>query len=409
MRVVIAGAGHAGGTIAGLLRVFGFEGPVALVGEEPAPPYQRPPLSKAYLKGEADQSVLELKGDGFYAEHGIDLRTQVRVEAVDRVRARVALSDGSELAYDRLVLATGGRPRRLPLPGADLPGVLELRTLADAEALKAALRPGARLAVVGGGYVGLEAAAAARTLGAEAVVIEREARVLARVACGPLSDFFQERHRAEGVEILTGAQVDGFEAGPDGGVGAVRLGDGRRIACTAALVGVGAVANDELARAAGLRCAEEPGGGVMVDEDARTSDPAVFAIGDVSRRPLAVYDRPFRLESVPNALEQAKLAAAAIVGRPRPPFETPWFWSDQYDIKLQIAGVPFDSDATLIRGEPASGRFAVFHLKGDLVQAVEAVNAPAEFLAGRQLIARRTPVSLDKLRDLSVNMKAVAA
>jgi 3-phenylpropionate/trans-cinnamate dioxygenase ferredoxin reductase subunit len=409
MRVVIAGAGHAGGTAAGLLRVFGFEGSIALVGEEPAPPYQRPPLSKAYLKGEADQSVLELKGDGFYAEHDIDLRLGVRVERVDRQAGRVILSDGTALAYDRLILAAGARPRRLSTPGADLLGVLELRTLADADALKAVLRPGARLAVVGGGYVGLEAAAAARALGAQAVVIERESRVLARVACGPLSDFFQDRHRAEGVEIVTGAQVQGFEAGPDGAVAAVRLGDGRRIACTAALVGVGAVANDELARAAGLLCAEEPGGGVVVDEDARSSDASIFAIGDMSRRPLPVYGRAFRLESVPNALEQAKLAAAAILDRPRPPTETPWFWSDQYDIKLQIAGVPFDSDATLIRGEPASGRFAVFHLKGELIQAVEAVNAPAEFLAGRQLIARRTPVSLEALRDLSVNMKSVAA
>lgn len=407
--VVIAGGGHAGGTAAAQLRLFGFEGAITVVGEEPVPPYQRPPLSKAFLKGEADRSVLELKGHGFYAEHGIDLRPGVRVETVQPERRRVGLGDGGALSYDHLILATGARPRRLAIPGADLPGVLELRTLADAEALKAALRPGARLAVVGGGYVGLEAAAAARALGAEAVVIEREARVLARVACAPLSDFFQARHRTEGVELLTDAVVEAFEPGPGGAVAVVRLADGRRIACTAVLVGVGAVANDELARAAGVPCSEEPGAGVLVDEDARTADPRIFAIGDVSRRPMPIYGRRFRLESVPNALEQARLAAAAITGRPRPPGETPWFWSDQYNIKLQIAGVPFDADATLIRGDPGGGRFAVFHLRGALVQAVEAVNAPAEFLAGRQLIARRTPIDLGKLRDLAVTMKAVAA
>ena len=404
-RVVIVGGGHAGGTTAGLLRLYGFEGEVTIVGEEPAPPYQRPPLSKGYLKGEADLSALELKGPDFYAEHGIDLRTGVRAVGLDRAGRQVRLSDGSDLPYDVCVLATGARPRRLELPGVDLPGVLELRTVADADALKAALGPGARLAVVGGGYVGLEAAAAARSLGAEAVVIEREARILARVANPVLSAFYQRRHEAEGVIFHLEAQVAGFEAGPDGRVAAVRTSNDDRIACTAALVGVGAVPNDELAQAAGLPCPN----GVEVDQDGRTADPAVFAIGDVSWRPLPFYDRPFRLESVPNALEQAKQAAAAIVGRPRPPDETPWFWSDQYEVKLQIAGVPFDADEVLLRGDPESGRFAVFHLSGDVIRAVEAVNAPAEFLAGRQLIARRTPVSRAALGDTAVNMKAVAA
>lgn len=404
-RVVIVGGGHAGGTVAGLLRLYGWDGPVTLLGEEPFAPYQRPPLSKAYLKGEADVSVLELKGPDFYVEQNIDLRTGARVAALDRRGRTAALSDGTELPYDICILATGARPRRLELPGADLPGVMALRTVVDADALKIVLQPGARLAVVGGGYVGLEAAAAARALGAEAVVIEREPRVLARVACEPLSAFYQARHQAEGVELRLDAQVAGFEAGADGRVATVRLEDGTRIACTAALVGVGAVPNDELARAAGLSCPN----GVAVDENGRTEDPAVFAIGDVSWRPLPIYDRPFRLESVPNALEQAKQAAAAIVGKPRPPDETPWFWSDQYDVKLQIAGVPFDAEEVLVRGDPESGRFAVFHLQGDRVLAVEAVNAPAEFLASRQLIARRVPVSRAALRDAGVSMKAVAA
>jgi len=403
-KAVVVGAGHAGGTLVGLLRLYGWEGEITLVGEEPAPPYQRPPLSKAYLKGEADLSGLELKGPNFYAEHAIELLTGVRATALDRAGRRVTLSDGRNLPYDVCILATGARPRPLEVPGAELPGVLALRTLADADALKAVIVPGTRLAVVGGGYVGLEAAAAARSLGADAVVIEREARVLARVACAELSAFYQARHRAEGVDIRLGAGVAAFEAGADGRVAAVVLADGERIACDAALVGVGAIPNDELARAAGLPCPN----GVEVDENARTEDPAVFAIGDVSWRPLPVYGRSMRLESVPNALEQAKQAAAAIAGRPRPPDETPWFWSDQYDVKLQIAGVAFDADEVLVRGDPAEGRFAVFHLQGEVIRAVEAVNAPAEFLAGRQLIARRTPVSKAALADPGVSMKAVA-
>ncbi|MBW3617692.1 MAG: FAD-dependent oxidoreductase [Proteobacteria bacterium] len=403
--IVIVGGGHAGGSVASLLRLYGFEGAVTVVGEEPVAPYQRPPLSKAYLKGEADLSALELKGEDFYAEHDVTLLTGVRAVELDRGARAVRLLDGGALPYDICILATGARPRRLQLPGADLPGVLALRTVLDADALKAALVPGARLAVVGGGYVGLEAAAGARALGAEAVVIEREARVLARVACARLSAFYQDRHRREGVEFRLEAEVLRFEAGADGRVAAVQLADGERVACTAALVGVGAVPNDELARAAGLSCPN----GVAVDENARTEDPAVFAIGDVSWRPLPVYDRAFRLESVPNALEQAKQAAAAIVGKPRPPDETPWFWSDQYEVKLQIAGVPFDADEVLLRGDPESGRFAVFHLAGDVIRAVEAVNAPAEFLASRQLIARRTPVSKAALGDPAVSMKAVAA
>ena len=282
--------------------------------------------------------------------------------------------------------------------------MLELRTAADAEALKAALGPGKRLAVIGGGYVGLEAAASGRALGAEVVVVEREPRVLARVACETLSTFFQDYHRDRGVVFELDAGVEAFE-GEGGRIVGVRLSDGRLIACDAALVGVGATPNDELAKDAGLECA----GGVVVDEDARTADPHIFAIGDVAHRPLPLYDRMFRLESVPNALEQAKQAAAAIAGRPAPAPETPWFWSDQYDLKLQIAGIPFEADQVIVRGDPAGARFAVFHLKGDRLLAVEAVNAPPEFMAGKMLIAQRKAVAPEKLRDMSVSMKNVAA
>jgi 3-phenylpropionate/trans-cinnamate dioxygenase ferredoxin reductase subunit len=399
--VVIVGAGHAGGTAAALLRQYGFEGPITLLGEEPYPPYQRPPLSKAWLKGEAGEEDLELKGHDFYAEAGIDLRLNVRVEAIDRA-AKTVRAGGEAIAYDTLILATGARARTLPIPGADLPGVLFLRTANDAETLKHALTPGKRLAVIGGGYIGLEAAASARALGCEVAVLEREDRLLARVASHPLSDFFYDYHKARGVKFDLGVSATAIEG--SGKVEAVRLADGRQIACDTVLVGVGAIPNDDLAKACGLECRD----GVVVDIHARTSDPSIFAIGDVTRRPMPLYGREWRLESVPNALEQAKQAAGAIAGRADPAPEVPWFWSDQYDVKLQIAGVPFESDDLLVRGHPKSASFAVFHLKGDRILAVEAVNAPAEFMGGRLLIQSGKAVDKAKLADQSVSMKAVA-
>jgi 3-phenylpropionate/trans-cinnamate dioxygenase ferredoxin reductase subunit len=402
--VVIVGGGHAGGTAAALLRQYAYEGPVTLIGEEPIPPYQRPPLSKAWLKGHADAESLALRPVEFYAETGIELVLATKVTAIDPRAHAVRLSDGRSLAYEKLIIATGASARALPISGADLKGVLSLRSAADAEELKAALGPGRRLAVIGGGYIGLEAAASARALGAEAVVIEREPRILARVACEILSTFFTGYHRSHGVDFELGAQVEALE-GVNGHVVGVRLAGGRVIACDVALVGIGAPPNDALAREAGLAC----DGGVIVDTHARTSDPDIFAIGDVSHRPLPHYHRSFRLESVANALEQARQAACAITGRPAPPHEVTWNWSDQYDLKYQFAGVPFDIDEILLRGDPAAARFAVFHLAGDVIQAVEAVNAPAEFMAGRQLIGQRRPISRSRLADPAVSMKEVAA
>ena len=397
-KILIIGAGHACGSVAAFLRQYGHEGPIVLVGEEDAPPYQRPPLSKAWLKGEADLEALLLRPLSFYQEQGIAFRPSTVAVSVDPEAKTVAFNDGSSEPYDVLVLATGSTARKLPVPGGDHPDLLALRTLKDAERLKAVLGPGKRLAVVGGGYVGLEAAASARALGAEAVVIERAPRVLARVASETLSAFFTAQHRARGVEIITGAEV--VAVAHDG----VTLADGSAVQADAVLVGVGALACDSLARSAGLRCDD----GVVVDDQARTSDPAIFAVGDMTRRPIPVHGGvSHRLESVPNALEQAKQAAAAIVGRPGPAPEVPWFWSDQYDFKLQIAGLPFDADRQVVRGDPSAGGFAVFHLNGDRVVCVEAVNAPPEFMAGKQLIGKATPVDPAKLADVSVSMKAV--
>lgn len=398
-KVLIIGAGHAGGSVAAFLRQYGHEGPIVLAGQEDAPPYQRPPLSKAWLKGEADLEALLLRPLSFYAEQNIDFRPSTVAVSVDAEAKTVAFHDGSSETYDLLVLATGSTARKLPVPGGDHPELLELRTLKDAERLKAVLGPGRRLAVVGGGYVGLEATASARALGAEAVVIERAPRVLARVASETLSTFFTAQHRARGVEIVTGAEVTAVAK--DG----VTLADGSVVRADAVLIGVGAMASDGLARSAGLRCDD----GVVVDDQARTSDPAVFAVGDMTRRPIPVHGGlHHRLESVPNALEQAKQAAAAIVGRPGPAPEVPWFWSDQYEFKLQIAGLPFDADRQVVRGDPTTGGFAVFHLNGDRIVCVEAVNAAPEFMAGKQLIGKGTPVDATKLADRAVSMKALA-
>ncbi len=402
--IVIAGAGHAGGSAAAFLRQYGWKAPITLIGEEALLPYQRPPLSKAWLKREATADNLALRPGRFYTQQAIATRLGTRVTAIDRAARRLALDDGTTVPYDRLVLATGASPRRLGLPGEALRGVLALRSASDADALAAILAPGRRLAIIGGGYIGLEVAASARALGASAVVIEREARVLARVAGQALSAFLEARHRAEGVELLLEAAVEAIE-GEAGAASAVLLRDGRRIPCDAVLVGIGAVPNDALAVACGL----EAGGGITVDLAARTSDPLIHAIGDCTRRPLPLYGREARLESVPNAIEQAKQAAADICGRAAPIPEVPWFWSDQYDLRLQIAGLAFDPAEAVVRGDPEGGSFAVFHLAADhRVLAVEAVNAPADFMAGRILVSKQRQVAPNLLRDAAMPLKDLA-
>jgi 3-phenylpropionate/trans-cinnamate dioxygenase ferredoxin reductase subunit len=402
MSTIIIGAGHGGGTAAALLRQNGYEGAITLIGEEPHPPYQRPPLSKGWLKGEVDGDGLLLRPRDWYVEANIDLRTSTRVVQIDRAAKTVTLSTDEILPYDTLILATGARARKLVLPGSDLDGFLELRTIEDAEAIKAWFKPGFRLAIIGGGYVGLEVAASARKLGADVDVLEREDRLLARVAGPVLSTFFREVHEAQGVRFHFNAMVEGF-AGLDGQVSGIRLTGQPVLHCDAVLVGIGAIPNDDLAKDAGLACDN----GVVVDAQARTSDPDIFALGDMTQRPMALYDRSVRLESVPNALEQARQAAAAICGKPEPKPETPWFWSDQYDLKLQIGGMPFDVDQIVVRGDPAARKFAVFHLSAGRVQAVEAINSPPEFMVGRQWLASRREVDPARLADVSIPIKEV--
>lgn len=402
--VVAVGAGHAGGSVAAFLRQFGWKGPITLIGAEPIPPYHRPPLSKAWLGADSDLANLLLRPAEFYRTNAIELLAPAEAVDIDRFAQMVTVATGERIAYDHLILALGSAARSLPLPGHDLRGVVQLRTVADADRLKEMLVPGARLAIVGAGYIGLEVAASARGLGVDVVVIERELRVLPRVASVVLSAFFHRRHTAAGVQILLNASVEAFE-GDLGRVAAIRLLDGTGIPCDVALIGIGAAPNDGLAHATGLDCAS----GIIVDLTARTSDLAVHAIGDCTQRPLPLYQRSARLESVPNALEQAKQAAADLCERPPPAPEVPWFWSDQYDVRLQIAGLPFDVADIAIRGDPATGSFAIFHLSADsTVQAVEAVNAPAEFMAGRMMIARRKRALAATLRDVSCSLRELA-
>lgn len=396
--VVIVGAGHAGGTLAGMLRQQKFDGRIVLCGEETHPPYHRPPLSKKYTD---DEFVQWLKPDSFYADNAIETRLGDPVVHIDRDARTATTASGATLEYTTLVLATGAAPRTLTLPGSDLDGVLSLRTLADATQLREAVHTGSSLAIIGGGYVGLEVAASARARGCEVTVIEREDRVLARVASPELSATLTRFHRNRGTHILTGAEVREI-TGTAGRVGGVTLADGTHIACDLVLVGVGAIPNDALAREAGIDCLT----GIVVDGSARTSDPHVLAIGDVTYRLHDTLGKMVRLESIPSAVEQAKQAAAVITGAPLPPHEVPWFWSDQFDLKMKMAGMVDPATRAVLRGDPSESSFALFHLDSDGVPvAVETVNAAAEFMAGKRFIGNRTKLDPTALADPATSLR----
>jgi 3-phenylpropionate/trans-cinnamate dioxygenase ferredoxin reductase subunit len=404
-RVVVVGAGHGGATVVSLLRQQGYEGEVCLLGDESGSPYQRPPLSKDYLKGAMTDTDLLIKPDGFYASQRVGTRFGVRAEAVDITACEVVLSDGARVGYDALVLATGAAPRQLPAPGGELPGVHYLRTHTDALALGTRLQPGARLVVVGGGYVGLEVAASASHLGCTSTVLEREQRALARVASAELATFLSTYHASHGTSVLTGSDVRSLLPGSDGSVAEVELGDGTRLPCDVVLVGVGAVPRTALAEAAGIACDQ----GVLVDDHGRTSADRVYAIGDMTRRPLHHFAGRHRLESIPSTVEQAKRVVADLLGGAAPRPEVPWFWSDQYDLKIKIAGLVSAGARSVLRGEPSSARFSVFHLDGDRVVAVETVNSAPDFMVAKKLIDRGACVEAGRLADPDVALKELAA
>jgi 3-phenylpropionate/trans-cinnamate dioxygenase ferredoxin reductase component len=391
--LVVVGAGQAAAQAAQALRQQNYAGAITLLGEEPYAPYQRPPLSKKYFSGETPRERLLLRPQSFYAEKGIGLELGARVEEIDAAAHELRLRDGRTVSYDKLLLATGSRPRTLTVPGADLAGVHHVRTIADIDALNAGVRPGARVVVIGGGYIGLEMASVARQRGFAVTVLEAADRVLGRVVCEQVSSFFADLHRAAGVEVRVGAAVRALHGGAR--VDAVETADGRRFPCDAVIVGIGIVPNVELAAAAGLECSN----GIRVDEHARTADPDVLACGDCTSHPLPLYARSVRLESVPNAVHQAKVAAATLLGAPSAYSEIPWFWSDQYDVKMQIVGLLQGYDTAVLRGDPAQKSFAVYYLANRRLLAVDAVNNPREFAHAKKLIGAAFTVDADVLRD----------
>ncbi|MDJ0919732.1 MAG: FAD-dependent oxidoreductase [Henriciella sp.] len=400
---VIIGGGQAAAQACASLRQFGYDGQITLIGDEPALPYQRPPLSKAYMKGDMDEARLYFKPEEWYRDNKVDLILNTRATSIDRSAREVALENGTRRPYDALILATGSRPRTLPVPGADLDHVYDLRDLADVEQIRPHMVEGRKLVIVGAGYIGLEAAAVARQLGLEVTVLEMADRVLARVTSPVMSEFYEAEHRAQGVNILTGARLERLTG--DGSVQTAELADGTSLPADLVLVGIGILPNDDLAKAAGLACPN----GIMTDRDARTNDPRIFAAGDCAARPLVHYGRQGRLESVHNAIEQGKLAAAAIMGKPRPMEDCPWFWSDQYDLKLQIAGLSQDYDQVVLRGDPKDRKFAAFYLRGGKLISVDAVNSAPEFLASKRLIMAGASLAPDTLSDTSLTMKEIAA
>lgn len=406
--VIILGAGQAGGQCAASLRRNGFEGRILLAGDEPHPPYQRPPLSKAYLSGEIDESRLWLQPPETWTEQSVELRLSSRASAIDSTAKTVRFEDGSEESYTQLVIATGSRVRTLPVPGADLDGVRYLRSIADVDALKADFAPGKRIAIIGGGYIGLEAASVALKLGAKPVVIEAMDRLLARVAVPEMSDFYRQAHESRGVTVRLDSQVAALK--PKSGlfgrgktVTGVELSSGETIACDSALVGIGVIPNQELAAENGL----ETGNGILIDEACRTSDPDIFAIGDCAEQHNWLAGKRLRLESVPNALDQAKRAAAAICGSPAPKPEVPWFWSDQYDLKLQTAGLIGDHDSTIIRAGSDETPRSFFHLAGGVLIAADCINDPQSFMAAKMMIPKRAKPDPATLADTEMAMKDV--
>ena len=392
-KIVIVGAGHGGCSVAAYLRQYGFDGKIDLIGAESVPPYQRPPLSKAWMKGETTIEALALKPVAFYETEKIQLHLGMLVNQIDVNNFSVRLANGATISYDRLILATGSEARSLPMDGTQFENVLSLRTLHDADRLRAVLLPGKKLVIIGGGYVGLECAATARALGVDVVLIERSNRILERVASKDISDFLQKFHEDRGVVIKTGAELLSIKG--EHSAESVALKDGQTFLCDAVLVGVGANPTTALAVETGLTCND----GVTVDADCRTSNPHIFAIGDVAKRPHDLYGCALRLESVPSVLEQAKRVASVLSGRVPAAAEVPWFWSDQFELKLQMTGLLAGATNSLVRGDPAQSKFAVYHLYGGCVIAVEAVNSPQDFLAGKKLIAMKKVVDIASLSN----------
>ena len=406
--VLVLGTGQAGFQVAVSLRDEKYGGRIVLVGDEPELPYQRPPLSKAYLTGKADAAAVRLRTERFFAEHRLELRAGERAVRIDRAGRRVELASGDSLPYGHLVLALGARNRALPVPGADLDGVVQLRTLADAEDLRRRLEAAREAVVIGAGFIGLEFAAVAAVRGVAVTVVEAADRPMARSLSPEMAAFFRAAHERAGVRFVFGAGVVRVLAAADGRAAGVETADGRRFPADLVLVGIGVVPNAELAAEAGLAVAD----GIVVDAHLATEDPAVSAVGDCVRHPCPFAGgAPTRIESVQNAVDGARCVAARIAGRraPAPYAAVPWFWSDQGALKLQIAGLATPHDRAVARGDPAEGAFSVFCFRGGRLAGVESANRPLDHVLARKLLADGTPLAPEQAADPGFDLKAHAA
>ena len=393
--MVIIGAGHAAGQAAASLRQEKYTGPITIIGDEAHLPYQRPPLSKAYLSGSQEVERVYLRAEKFYQEKEIDLKLSTRATAIDPDAKAVELEDGSKIDYDKLLISTGSRPRLLSIPGSDLGGIHYLRTIDDVDGIRADMHEGANLVIVGGGYIGLEVAAVGVEQGLNVHVLEMEDRILQRVTTPTMSKYYDELHRGRGVQIHTNTGVTGFSG--DAKVQKVMCGD-TKFAADMVIVGIGIVPNIELAEAAGIICDN----GIVVDDHCQTSNPDIYAAGDCTNHPNALLDRRLRLESVPNAMDQARTSASNMLGGDKSYAAIPWFWSDQYELKLQMVGFSADGNREVMRGDMASNQFAVFYLKDNTVVAADTVNSPKEFMLCKQLVGKKadSAVLADNTSDL---------
>jgi 3-phenylpropionate/trans-cinnamate dioxygenase ferredoxin reductase subunit len=396
--IVIVGGGQAGAQAAIVLRQAGYGGLVTIIGDETYVPYERPPLSKAFLAGEIPIERMYMRPPEFYPGKDVAVRLATRVDTIDRANKRVVLGSGETLAYSKLILATGGRVRRMGCPGADLNGIHYLRNVDDVLGFREQLTDGKRVVIVGGGYVGLEVAAVAIKRGCKVTVLEAQPLVLSRVVAPQMSLFYQEVHTQAGVDIHTAAMVTAFEG----------HGDVERVVCShgtfaadIVVIGIGIFPNVELAADAGLGVDN----GILVDECARTNDPDIFAAGDCTNHPSALLGTRLRLESVPNALSQGKAAALAALDKPEPYNEVPWFWSDQYDLKLQMTGLSRPEDAVVIRGSMAERKFSACYLREGVFVACQAVNLAKDFLQSKKLIAAKTKPDPVRLADVTQALK----
>jgi 3-phenylpropionate/trans-cinnamate dioxygenase ferredoxin reductase subunit len=400
MAIVIVGAGHAAGQAAASLRQEKYEGEIIIIGDEPHIPYQRPPLSKQYMSGEQGLERVYLRPEKFYADKDITVKVNTRVEAIDTDAGTVTTDAGETISYESLLIATGGRPRHLNAPGADLEGIHYLRTITDVDGIRDEMIEGRTLVIVGGGYIGLEVASVAVEAGMTVHVLEMEERILQRVTTPEMSEFYHNLHTSRGVNIHTSTMVSGFKG--DGRVARVVCGD-QSFAADVVIVGIGIIPNVEIAEAAGI----EVDNGIVVDDHCRTSVENVYAAGDCTNHPNPLLNRRLRLESVPNAMEQARVAVANICGGDKVYESIPWFWSDQYELKLQMVGFSADGDTQIVRGDMAGNAFAVFYLKEGKVVAADAVNSPKEFMICKQLIGK--PVDAGILADPESDLKTLLA